>query len=45
MLSPLNIRLRYPEYKDLIFQQMNENVTSDILQKTKLLQQWIKEML
>jgi HEPN domain-containing protein len=45
ILSPLNIRLRYPEYKDLIFKQMTKDVTWDILQKTKNLQQWIKEKL
>ena len=45
ILSPLNIRLRYPEYKDMIFKQMTKDVTWDILQKTKNLQQWIKEKL
>jgi len=45
ILSPLNIRLRYPEYKDMIFKQMTKDVTWDILQKTKKLQQWIKEQL
>ena len=45
ILSPLNIRLRYPEYKDMIFKQMTKDITWDILQKTKKLQQWIKEKL
>jgi HEPN domain-containing protein len=45
ILSPLNIRLRYPEYKDLIFKQMTRDITWDILNKTKNLQQWIKEKL
>ena len=44
-LSPLNIRTRYPEYKDLIYRQLTKQVSEQILEQTKQLHQWINEKL
>jgi len=44
-LSPLNIRTRYPEYKDIIYKQLTQTVCKQILEQTKQLHQWINEKL
>ena len=44
-LSPLNIRTRYPEYKDLIYKQLTKQVSQQILEQTLQLHQWISEKL
>ena len=44
-LSPLNIRTRYPEYKDLIYKQLTQLVCEKILEQTEQLHQWISEKL
>jgi len=40
-LSPLNIRTRYPEYKDKIYKQLTQPVCKKIFEQTKVLHQWI----
>jgi HEPN domain-containing protein len=40
-LSPLNIRTRYPEYKDKIYKQLTQPVCKQIFEQTKQLHQWI----
>jgi HEPN domain-containing protein len=44
-LSPLNIRTRYPEYRDLIYRQLTQHVCKQILEQTTQLHQWISERL
>lgn len=44
-LSPLNIQARYPAYKDLIYRQLDENKSKDILIKTGELLAWLKQKL
>ena len=44
-LSPLNIRTRYPEYRDMLYRQLTQSVCQQILEQTKLLHQWISEKL
>ena len=43
VLNPLNIEARYPEYKNKIAQTMTNDVTQNILTKTKELLQWTKQ--
>ncbi|GHT15865.1 DNA-binding protein [Bacteroidia bacterium] len=42
-LEPLNIEARYPEYKIRIARSLTNVKCIDLLSKTKILQQWIKE--
>jgi len=44
-LSPLNIRARYPEYRDRLYQQLTQSVCTQIFEQTKQLHQWISEKL
>ena len=43
VLNPLNIEVRYPEYKNKIAQNMTKEVTQNILTNTKELLQWTKQ--
>lgn len=45
ILEPLNIEARYPTDKEEVFKSLNENVSNNILNKTKRLHQWIKRKL
>jgi HEPN domain-containing protein len=42
-LDPFNIEARYPEYKNKLAKSLNIHFCENLLQKTKELQQWIKE--
>ena len=42
MLSPLNVKTRYPTYKKSITNTLDEKKSKSILIKTKELHQWIK---
>jgi hypothetical protein len=42
-LDPLNIKARYPDYKDRLSQQLTHSVCEGILKQTKSLPQWTKE--
>lgn len=44
-VQPLNIEARYPSYKDNLLKTLNQENTSDLLNKTKEFQQWVKKML
>lgn len=44
-MMPLNIEARYPSYKQAIGESLSEDKCKDILVKTKVLQQWVKERL
>lgn len=44
-MIPLNIEARYPSYKKNISDSLSEARCRDILEKTKELQQWIKNRL
>lgn len=45
IMMPMNIEARYPSYKASIASSLNETVCIDIINKTELLQQWIKSKL
>ncbi|MDR0811985.1 MAG: HEPN domain-containing protein [Paludibacter sp.] len=45
MLSPLNIRARYPDYKRELAKEMTKSVCENIITQTKTLQQWTKKNL
>jgi HEPN domain-containing protein len=45
LLGPLNIRTRYPDYKNELSNRLTLQVCIDILKQTKELQQWMKEQL
>ena len=45
MLEPLNIETRYPSYKEQLFKSLTEERCNAILEKTRILQEWIKEKL
>ncbi len=45
LLIPLNIEARYPSYKGRIANALTEETSKDIIDKTKVLQSWIKEKL
>ncbi|MCP5106829.1 MAG: hypothetical protein GY950_25825 [bacterium] len=45
MLSPLNVKARYPAYKESIMKTLDEIKCKRILTKTKELHQWIKKKL
>jgi len=44
-IEPLNIEARYPSHKERLLKSLTEEKCTEILQKTKELQQWIKEKL
>jgi HEPN domain-containing protein len=44
-LDPLNIKTRYPDYKNRLAQQLTHAVCIKIVEQTKSLQQWTKETL
>jgi len=44
-ISPLNIESRYPEYKERIFKILDRKTSKNLLEKTGILQKWIKEKL
>jgi len=44
-LEPLNIKTRYPDYKKELANKLTEGKCTEILEKTKNLQLWIKENL
>ncbi len=45
LLEPLNIEARYPSHKEKLLKSLTEAKCSEILNKTKDLQKWIKEKL
>jgi HEPN domain-containing protein len=44
-LNPLNIEARYPEYKKEISKILTPSKCAQLLEETKKLQQWTKEMI
>jgi len=44
-IEPLNIEARYPSHKERLLKSLTEDKCIEILNKTKELQQWIKEKL
>jgi HEPN domain-containing protein len=44
-IEPLNIEARYPSHKDRLLRSLTDIRCLDIIQKTKAIQQWIKEKL
>ena len=40
-MVPMNIEARYPEYKQNLAAHLNEQVSLDIIDKTKQFKQWI----
>jgi HEPN domain-containing protein len=42
-LSPLNIRMRYPDYKKSLAKELTKTVCENCIDKTQKLQQWTKE--
>ena len=44
-IEPLNIEARYPSHKERLLKSLTEGKCTEILLKTKDLQQWIKEKL
>lgn len=44
-VEPLNIEARYPSHKERLLQSLTDSKCLEIIQKTKQLQQWIKEKL
>lgn len=44
-IEPLNIEARYPSHKERLMKSLTEEKCTEILKKTKELQQWIKEKL
>jgi HEPN domain-containing protein len=44
-IEPLNIEARYPSQKDRLLRSLTDARCLDIIQKTKAIQQWIKEKL
>lgn len=45
VITPLNIEARYPSYKEDLSKALGDEVCKEILEKTKALQQWIKQKL
>jgi len=41
-IEPLNIEARYPSHKERLLKSLTQEKCTEILQKTKELQQWIK---
>jgi len=44
-LEPLNIEARYPSYKEMLMQSLNESKCEKLLNDTSLLISWIKNKL
>jgi len=44
-LEPLNIKTRYPDYKKELAKKLTQEKCREIIDNTKILQQWIKEQL
>jgi len=44
-VEPLNIEARYPSHKERLMRSLTDSKCIEIIQKTKELQQWIKERL
>jgi HEPN domain-containing protein len=44
-LEPLNIQSRYPEHKDLIAKQLNQQLAEEIFTNTEGIYKWIKQKL
>ena len=44
-LEPLNIEARYPSYKDRLMKSLTHEYCIGLLEKTRQLQQWIKDRL
>ena len=44
-LEPLNIEARYPSHKERLLKSLSSEKCIEIINKTKALQQWIKEKL
>ena len=44
-LNPLNIETRYPEYKKEISKMLTPSKCAELLEGTKKIQQWTKEMI
>jgi HEPN domain-containing protein len=44
-LEPLNIEARYPSHKERLLKSLTDSKCNEIIDKTKELQQWIKERL
>jgi len=42
-LSPLNIRARYPDYKQELAKELTKTVCENLITQTQELQQWTKE--
>ncbi len=45
LLEPLNIEARYPSHKERLMKSLDKTKCSEILKKTKQLQEWIKQKL
>lgn len=45
VLEPLNIEARYPSYKERLMKSLTHEYCERLLEKTRTLQQWIKERL
>ena len=45
MLLPMNIEIRYPEYKDRLLKSLDREKSSVILHETREMHAWIKEKL
>ncbi len=44
-LMPLNIEARYPKDKEILYEQLTEDKISDILNNTKDMQRWLKNLI
>jgi HEPN domain-containing protein len=44
-IEPLNIEARYPSHKERLLKSLTENKCIEIIDKTKKIQEWIKEKL
>lgn len=44
-IEPLNIEARYPSHKERLLKSLNDEKCVSIIQRTKEIQQWIKERL
>jgi HEPN domain-containing protein len=42
-VNPLNTEVCYPDYKNELSKGLNRSVCTELLEQTKILQQWIKE--
>ncbi len=44
-IEPLNIETRYPSHKESLLRSLTEKKCEEIIEKTKRIQEWIKEKL